>query len=89
VQEFAGEGVEDEVHATASRFTHDTIHKCLVTRVEDSVPRDVVVVHQILNLLFAANRDIHFCLQHLGDLDSCQAHSTTRAVYQNGLCSAN
>ena len=27
VQEFAGEGVEDEVHTAASRFTHHTIHE--------------------------------------------------------------
>lgn len=85
MQELAREGVEDEVHATAFRFSHDTIHKRPVARVEDLVSRDVVVLHQVLDLFFAANCDIHIGLQHLGNLNRRQAHSPTRAVYEDGL----
>lgn len=86
VQELAGKGVEDDVHALATSLPHNVTNKGLVTGVENAISRDVEVAHQELDLVFSADGTVHFSADHLGNLHSGQTNATTCAVNQDGLC---
>ena len=70
VQKFAREGVENNIHPTAFRLTHDAIDKRLVTRLEDAISWNFEVVHQMSNLCFTADGGVDFGSYHLSYLYS-------------------
>lgn len=80
VQKFTGQRVENEVDTAALCLTHNAVHERLIARVEDAVSRDTTVLYQILDFILATHGNIQLRLQHLGNLDSCQTHTTTRTV---------
>ena len=58
MEQFAGEGVEDEVDAFAIGFTHHVGKERAVSRIEDVLPWDAERFHEIASLLFSTNGNI-------------------------------
>lgn len=81
VQQLAGQRVEHDVDALAIRLAHNAFDEGVVARVEDPVPRDVVVVHQELHLLLVADRHVKVRAEHLTYLDRGDADAAACAVY--------
>jgi hypothetical protein len=85
VQKLTGQGVKSHIYTLATSLGHDAINESCVYGIEDSVPRHVECLHQVLDLILVTNSDEDVGAGHLGQLNGSNAHTTTSTVDQDRL----
>jgi len=65
VEEFSGEGVKHDVNASIVRHRHYVAQERRIARIEDTMTRDIVVVHEVADLVFIAHRAVYLFMKLL------------------------